>query len=121
MKNVYNEAELAQAIKQGESCITVYGNVAKKIRRRKMKKRTATIGGTLLALGGLAAAPFTGGTSAGGSGGGVCARSGGCPTISTADLAIICGTVIALAGLCRNYDVEFRSGGSVVLRKKGNN
>lgn len=121
MKNVYNEAELAQAIKQGESCITVYGNVAKKIRRRKMKKRTATIGGTLLALGGLAAAPFTGGTSAVASAAGICALTAGSLTISTADLAIICGTVIALAGLCRNYDVEFRSGGSVVLRKKGNN
>lgn len=114
MKNVYNEAELAQAIKQKESCIAVYGNVAKKFRNLKKKKRAAKIGGGLLFLGGLAAAPFTGGTSAAG----VCALTADFLTISTAELAIICGTAIALAGLSRNYDVEFKSDGSVILRKK---
>lgn len=121
MKTVHNEKELAQAIEQGESCIAVYGNVAKKIRRQKMGKRTATIGGTLLALGGLAAAPFTGGASAAASAAGICALTAGSLTISTAELAIICGTAIALAGLARNYNVEFRSDGSVILRKKGDN
>lgn len=121
MKKVYNEAELAQAIKQGESCIAVYGDVAKKIRRRKMKKRAAKIGGGLLFLGGLAATPFTGGTSAAASAAGICVLTAGSLTISTAELAIICGTAIALAGLSRNYDVEFKSDGSVILRKKGDN
>lgn len=119
MKNVYNEADLAQAIKQKESCIAVHGNVAKKFRNLKKKKRAAKIGGGLLFLGGLAAAPFTGGTSAAASAAGVCALTAGSLTISTAELAIICGTAIALAGLSRNYDVEFKSDGSVILRKKG--
>lgn len=65
-----------------------------------------------LRQGSVAAIPFTGGASAAG----VAIGAGltiGTVTISTTELAIICGTVIALKGIDKGCKVKFSPDGGV--------
>lgn len=117
MKTVSTKEGLANALKCGETKILCTGSVAEAIRKKKNRKKTAIIGGVAAAVGSLIAIPFTAGASTPG----VIAGMGltvGALTISAAELALICGTTVAIVGLNKNYDVKFNPDGSVELTKK---
>lgn len=118
MKHVYNKTELQNAIKNNERMIVVHGEMAAKIRKAKMKKKAARFVGGALAIGGLAAIPFTGGTSAAATAAGVTALTAGAVTISSTDLAILLGIALAAYGVNKGYNVRFNSDCSVVLEKR---
>ena len=66
MKTVYTKEQLEETLKKGEKAL-VKGSLASEIRkkyetRKKVRKSTAIAGGAI-AVAGLVAAPFTGGTS----------------------------------------------------------
>ena len=66
MKTVYTKEELAETLNKGETAL-VKGSLASEIRkkyetRKKVRKSTAIAGGAI-AVAGIVAAPFTGGTS----------------------------------------------------------
>ena len=66
MKTVYTKEQLAETLKKGETAL-VKGSLASEIRKKyetkiKVRKRTRIAGGAI-AVAGLVAAPFTGGTS----------------------------------------------------------
>ena len=66
MKTVYTKEQLEETLKKGEKAL-VKGSLASEIRkkyetRKKVRKSTAITGGAI-AVAGLVAAPFTGGTS----------------------------------------------------------
>ena len=68
---VRTKEELQEAIKNKVDSIRIEGPyagiVAKKIRSRKKLKKTAIVAGTLALVGGVVAAPLTGGVSLAGS------------------------------------------------------
>lgn len=118
MKHVYNKIELQNAIKNNERMIVVHGEMAAKIRKAKMKKKAARFVGGALAIGGLAAIPFTGGTSAAATAAGVTALTAGAVSISTTELIFLLGATVAILGISKGYNVRFNSDGSVVLERK---
>ena len=94
---VRTKEELREAIKNKVDSIRIEGPyagiVAQKIRSRKKVKKVAIGVGTLALIGGVIAAPFTGGASLAGSVAGATAMglTVGTITISTAELAMILG------------------------------
>ena len=94
---VRTKEELQEAIKNKVDSIRIEGPyagiVAQKIRSRKKVKKVAIGVGTLALIGGVIAAPFTGGASLAGSVAGATAMglTVGTITISTAELAMIHG------------------------------
>lgn len=94
---VRTKEELQEAIKNKVDSIRIKGRyagiVAQKIRSRKTVKKVAIGVGTLALVGGVIAAPFTGGASLAGSAAGLAAMglTIGTVTISTAELAMILG------------------------------
>lgn len=94
---VGTKEELQEAIKNKVDSIRIEGPyagiVAQKIRSRKKVKKVAIGVGTLALVGGVIAAPFTGGASLAGSVAGATAMglTVGTITISTAELAMILG------------------------------
>lgn len=125
MRTVYTKSELKAALKAGEKHILCKGTVAKALCGKKRVRKVA-IGSTILAgvvgLASLAAAPFTLGTSLGA---GAAATAGivatgltaGTLTMSTVELAIICGTSLGALGLLvgRGVHVKYNSDGSANL------
>ena len=115
MRTVYSKTELERALTSGEKHIIAKGEIAKELRKKNNLKKTAKIGGILLAIGGIAAAPFTGGASLIPS----IAAAGATATITitTAELAILCGTSVALAAILtgRKVKLKFKDDGSVEL------
>ena len=65
MTTVSTKQELISAIERREKQIIATGEIAASIRRKVKVKKGAKVGGLVLAIGGLLAIPFTGGTSAG--------------------------------------------------------
>ena len=65
MTTVSTKEELISAIERREKQIIATGEIAASIRRKVKVKKGAKVGGLVLAIGGLLAIPFTGGTSAG--------------------------------------------------------
>ena len=65
MTTVSTKQELISAIERREKQIIATGEIAASIRKKVKVKKSAKIGGLALAIGGLLAIPFTGGTSAG--------------------------------------------------------
>ena len=63
MKTVHTKEALAAALKAGETHILVEGEIAEVLKRRNKHKKGAVIGAGCALLG-IAAAPFTGGSSA---------------------------------------------------------
>ena len=63
MRTVRTEDELAAAIKAGAPQIEGVGELAEAVQARRATKKRLRVGALLLAVGGLAAAPFTGGVS----------------------------------------------------------
>lgn len=94
---VRTKEELQEAIKNKVDSIRIEGPyagiLAKKIRSRKKLKKTAIGVGTLALVGGVVAAPLTGGVSLAGSAMGliVMGLTIGTVTISTFELAMILG------------------------------
>lgn len=115
MVHCNNKAEFERALKNGEKRIIVYGQLAQKIREKSRKKKIAKKAGIITAFGGLLAAPFTGGLSTAATGMGIAALT---ISMSTAELAILCGLTIAVCGISKGYDIIFNNNGSVQLNKK---
>ena len=116
MRTVYSKTELERALTSGEKHIIAKGEIAKELRKKNNLKKAAKIGGILLAIGGgIAAAPFTGGASLIPS----IAAAGATATITitTAELAILCRTSVALAAILtgRKVKLKFKDDGSVEL------
>lgn len=114
MITVRTKHELEVALKNKATSIRIEGPYAKEfantIRSRKKKaeiaKKTAMGVGTLVLIGGIAAAPFTGGVSLAGSIVGATAMglTIGTITISTAELAMILG--FAAYALNKKYKIK---------------
>lgn len=117
MITVKTKDELEQAIKdnKGES-IRVEGPyakaLAKKIRSKKKIGKVAIAGGALALIGGVVAAPFTGGTSLAGSAAGVVAMGAtiGTITLTTTELAMILGVGGLLGGYAISKDYKIKVG-----------
>ena len=107
---VGTKEELQEAIKNKVDSIRIEGPyagiVAQKIRSRKKVKKVAIGVGTLALVGGVIAAPFTGGASLAGSVAGATAMglTVGTITISTAELAMILG--FAAYAINKKYKIK---------------
>ena len=113
MITVYNKQELQEALKNKGQKIRVEGSyaneLAQKIHRKKKVSKAVMVGGAVVALGGLAAAPFTGGASLGAT----------AVTLTTAQLALILGVSASLLGYAihKKYKITIKrdkDGGTVV-------
>ena len=126
MVTVYTKEELAKAIENKTPKILCKGDVANEITKefldKRKKNRLGTLAGIAMIVAGTVALPFTGGMSAAGIAAGagiaaIAARAGlklGPIEISTIELAIICGTIIALAAIIKGMRVTFKPDGSVL-------
>jgi len=127
---VSTKAELESALKAGSKKITVVGPYAEQIageyRRRhkknKIAKTVCAVGAVVTGLASVVAAPVTGGISLTGLSASAALVAGsltvGTLTISAVELAIICGFVLGMYGLARDYNIKFNKDGSVVITKK---
>ena len=111
---------MAETLKKGETAL-VKGSLASEIRekfekRKKVRKSTAITGGAI-AIAGLVAAPFTGGTSLVGTavGLGAMGLTIGTITISIGELALLLGAALAAYGISRGCKVTFNKDGSVTI------
>lgn len=107
MITVTTKQEFEQALQNREPLILCKGDAAKPFLKQRKRKRGAIIGGVIAAVAGIAAIPFTGGASAIGSMGVIAGLTAGTLTITAAELAIICGTTIALVGIIKGGRVRF--------------
>lgn len=129
MVTVSTKEGLEKALKNKEKEIEITGELADKIRKqRKRKKRTgyAVAGASLIA--GIAALPFTGGASIGLVAG---TAGGGFLAMKTAELIVICASVLGLSGgviyLLKQYefvevdvDPKTQKGRLILKKKQGN-
>ena len=106
MVTVYTKEELAKAIENKTSKILCKGDVANEITKEFLNKRNrnrlGTFAGLAMIAAGTVALPFTGGMSAGAGIAAIAARAGlklGPVEMSPTELAIICGTIIAVVAL----------------------
>ena len=120
IKTVYTKEELSETLKNVETAL-VKGSLASEIRkkyetRKKVRKSTAITGGAI-AVAGLVAAPFTGGTSLVGTAAGLGAMglTIGTITISIGELALLLGAALAAYGIYKNCKVKFNMDGSVTI------
>ena len=117
MKTVYTKEELAETLKKGETAL-VKGSLASEIRekfeKRKKVRKGAAIAGGAIAVAGIAAAPFTGGTSLVGTAVALGAMGlTGTFIISIGELALLLGAALAAYGIYKNCKVKFNMDGSV--------
>ena len=127
MVTVYTKEELAKAIENKTSKILCKGDVANEITQEFLNKRNrnwlGTIAGIAMIAAGTVALPFTGGISAAGIAAGagiaaIAARAGlklGPVEMSPTELAIICGTLIAVVAILKGMRVKFNKDGSVTV------
>ena len=130
MVTVYTKEELAKAIENKTTKILCKGDVANEITKEVLDKRKknhlGTLAGIAMIAAGTVALPFTGGMSAAGIAAGVgiaaiAARAGlklGPIDMSPGELAIICGTIIAVVAILRGARVTFNKDGSVIVEPK---
>ncbi len=112
-KTVYTKDEMRRALADGEKSIIAKGELAREIRNSSKRRKGAKIGGGILAVGGLLAAPFTGGTSLAATAAGLTLGS---LTISVAELAIIVGGAVAITGIVKGCKkITFNPDGSVTM------
>lgn len=109
MKTIYTQDQLKQAIEEREQRICVRGSLASQFiseKKRKMKKNLmmsiALLGACIFAV------PFTGGVTAYGIPAGVTGLglTVGTVTISTAELCILCGSILGVCGIISGAKVE---------------
>ena len=119
MITVNNRQDLEQALKRKESRIIIVGSLADEIREKakskQKKKKVAKAASAAAIAGGIIAAPFTAGTSLAATAAGLTV---GALTITAAELAIIIGGAVAMYGLSKGYNVEFKADGNVRLTKR---
>ena len=120
MKTVYTKEQLEETLKKGETAL-VKGSLASEIcekykTRKKVCKSTAIAGGAM-AVAGIVAAPFTGGTSLAGTavGLGAMGLTIGTITISIGELALLLGAGLAVYGIYKKCKVTFNKDGSVTI------
>ena len=120
MKTVYTKEQLEETLKKVETAL-VKGSLASEIRKKyetkiKVRKRTRIAGGAI-AVAGLVAAPFTGGTSLVGSAValGAMGLTLGTITISIGELALLLGAALAAYGIYKNCKVTFNKDGSITI------
>ena len=120
MKTVYTKDQLEETHKKGETAF-VKGSLASEIcekykTRKKVCKSTAIAGGAI-AVAGIVAAPFTGGTSLAGTavGLGAMGLTIGTITISIGELALLLGAGLAVYGIYKKCKVTFNKDGSVTI------
>ena len=130
MVTVYTKEELAKAIENKTPIILCKGDVANEITKEFRNKRNrnwlGTFAGLAMIAAGTVALPFTGGMSAAGIAAGagiaaIAARAGlklGPIEMSPGELAIICGTIIAVVAILRGARVTFNKDGSVIVEPK---
>lgn len=115
MVTVHSKSELRSAMDKKEKKIRIVGPYAKELydkmqKKKKIKKASLITGGALI-IGGILAAPFTGGASLAGTGAGLTMAGATIGTISltTAELAIIvgAGSSIALYGIYKGSKMKF--------------
>lgn len=129
---VSTKTELESALKAGTQKITVVGPYAEQIareyqRRHKKNKiaKTVLVAGAAVAIGlaSVVAAPVTSGISltalpASAALAAEALTVGSSLTISTVELAIICGFALGMYGLSKDYNVKFNKDGNVEITKK---
>ena len=115
MVKIKTKKELKEALKTREPKIVVSGDLAAQIRKKTKVRKASKIGGAALVIAGIIAIPFTAGTSLGGVILGTTALTVGTLTISTAELAILCGTALGIAGILKGAKVTFNPDGSVTI------
>lgn len=115
---VRTKEELQEAIKNKVDSIRIEGPyagiVAQKIRSRKTVKKVAIGVGTLALVGGVIAAPFTGGASLAGSAVGLTAMglTVGAITITTTQLAMLLG--LGAFAIYKKYNIKIGVGDKYV-------
>ncbi|MBR6869759.1 MAG: hypothetical protein IKM93_08085 [Bacteroidales bacterium] len=114
MVTVYSKQELKEAFSNKETKIIAKGALAESIRKKSKLKKPTEIGGLALIIGGIAAIPFTAGASSS------LAIAGaglivGSITITTAELAILCGFALGAYGISRGCKIKFSANGSVEI------
>ncbi|MEZ4495157.1 MAG: hypothetical protein R3C29_17815 [Dehalococcoidia bacterium] len=111
MTTVHTKRELEAAVKAGTREIQVRGELAKAIHERRETKKKVGIGAAILAVGGIAAAPFTGGASLVATG----------PSVATIlAVSIGAGLLVAIHEGYEDIDFEItKDGARLQLRKKG--
>ena len=120
MKRGYTKGELAESLKKGETAL-VKGSLASEIRekfeKRKKVRKGAAIAGGAIAVAGIVAAPFTGGTSLVGTavGLGAMGLTIGTITISIGELALLLGAALVAYGIYKNCKVTFNKDGSITV------
>lgn len=130
MITVRSKQELEKAMRKEASQIKVVGSYAKTLAKKVERENTAT-GGAILAgilgIGCLIAAPFTGGASllreglvASAIGASAIGLTIGTITLTTTELAILCGTALAALALKLGYDakISYENGKPVVIFSK---
>lgn len=118
MVTVETKEGLKQAINNKETKILVAGELAKQMRKKSKVKKVAKTGGIILAIGSAIAIPFTAGASTAGVVAGVSTATAitiGSITLTTADLVVLCGFVIAETAVLKGAKVNFNSDGSVTV------
>ena len=101
----------------------VANEITKEFLNKRNRNRLGTFAGLAMIAAGTVALPFTGGMSAAGIAAGagiaaIAARAGlklGPIEISTTELAIICGTIIAVLAILKGMRVTFKPDGSVIV------
>ncbi|MBO6255693.1 MAG: hypothetical protein J6O49_18935 [Bacteroidaceae bacterium] len=107
MCTVRTEAELKAAFAAKEKKIVVVGQMAEDMVNKSKRKKKAKAVGIAVALASLAAVPFTLGASAVGAAVGMGLTIGSI-TISTTELALLCGTAVAIYGIHKASKVTFK-------------
>lgn len=131
MITVKTKQELEKAMRQEVSEIKVVGSLAKTLAKKTEKKKAVSkvaTGGAIIAgifgIGCLIAAPFTGGISLLGEGmalsavgAGAAGLTIGTVTLTTTELAILCGSVLGAIALKRGYNakISYEKEGPVVV------
>lgn len=120
MATVYTKEEFKTALENKETKILAKGEFARELTKKGKRKKGAIIGGISAIAAGVAALPFTGGASAAGIGAGAYALTIGTITISTSELAILCGFALGMYGISKDCKVTYNSDGSVTIEPKYN-
>lgn len=124
MITVSTKEDLKRALENKEKQIKVTGKLAETMRRKSKVRKASKFGAAALIIGGIIAIPFTGGASSGVTAmdlamtGLTVGTTVGTVTISTAELAILCGFIIGMTGLLKGAKIKFCSDGTVEVEPK---
>lgn len=122
MTIVWTKEELRKAIERKEFPISCRGAIAEQLKKRKKHSKAAKLGGAAIAVAGIAALHFTGGTSAAGVAAGAAAMGLTATTtasltigVSVAELAIIVGGGVAVFAILKGRKIRLEKDGSLTV------